>query len=255
MTTEIITLPCLSDNYAFLIHTPDSHQTILIDAPEPAAVSRALARRDWRLTHILLTHHHGDHTDGADTLRAQSGAEVYGAEADAHRLPRLDHTLTAGQTLRLAGHSCVIIDTPGHTIGHMAFHFPGLNAAFTADSLMAQGCGRLFEGTAAQMLSSLRALAALPDDTIIYSGHEYTLTNARFALTIEPDNPALIRRAQQTEQAARDGRPTVPSPLALEKATNPFLRAHLPEVKAALDMKNAPDVAVFAEIRARKDRF
>ena len=255
MPAEILTIPCLSDNYAFLIHDPDSRETILVDAPESAAVERALARRGWELSHILLTHHHQDHVDGVPALRARTGAGVHGARADAHRLPKPDHTLMDEQTIRIAGQTCIVIDVPGHTVGHVAFHFPELKAAFTADSLMALGCGRLFEGTAEQMWGSLCRLAALPADTIIHSGHEYTLANARFALSLEPDNAELITRAAQTERAAHDGRPTVPSALALEKATNPFLRAHLPRMKAALGMETAPDSAVFAEIRARKDRY
>jgi len=255
MNAEILTVPCLSDNYAFLVHSPDSGETLLIDAPEAVAIDQVLERRGWRLTHILLTHHHGDHVDGVRALRERSNATVLGARADAHRLPDLDQELDSGQTLQLAGHACTVIDVPGHTVGHIAFHMPGLKAAFTADSLMALGCGRLFEGTPEQMWESLCKLAALPDDTVVYSGHEYTLSNGRFALTVEPDNPALVTRVRETEQAAQEGRPTVPSLLSLEKETNPFLRARLPHMKASLGMENAPDSAVFAEIRARKDRF
>ena len=255
MSVEILTIPCLSDNYAFLIHDQDSKETILIDAPDAAAIKRALARQGWTLNHILLTHHHWDHVDGVQALCSSGGVDVYGAQADAHRLPKLDHSFGSGQNLRLAGQSCEVIDVPGHTIGHVAFFFPNLNAAFTADSLMALGCGRLFEGIPEQMWDSLSKLAALPDETVIYSGHEYTLSNGRFALTIEPDNQDLVERVQKTEQAAAIGTPTVPSVLSEEKATNPFLRASDPRVKAALGMENASDSTVFAEIRARKDRF
>lgn len=255
MSTEILTIPCLSDNYAFLIHDPESRETVLIDAPEVSAIEHALARNGWKLTHILLTHHHHDHIDGANSLRNKTGAEVLGAQVDAHRLPKLDFTFSAGQIFRIAGHSCEVIDVSGHTVGHVAFYFPGLKAAFTGDSLMALGCGRLFEGSPEQMWKSLSKLAALPEDTIIYSGHEYTLSNGKFALTIDPDNPELIERVAATQKAASEKRPTVPSSLALEKKTNPFLRASNPGVKALLGMENTPDSAVFAEIRARKDRF
>jgi len=255
MSIEILTVPCLSDNYGFLIHDPDTEETVLIDAPESAAIERVLERRNWRLTHILLTHHHADHVDGVGALREHGGARVLGARADAHRLPRLDQEVEAGEELLLVGQTCNVIDVPGHTVGHVAFHMPNLKAAFTADSLMAFGCGRLFEGTPEQMWDSLCKLAALPDDTVIYSGHEYTLANGRFALTVEPDNSALAERVGETERASREGRPTVPSLLSLEKATNPFLRARLPRLKASLGMENESDSAVFAEIRARKDRF
>ena len=255
MSVEILTIPCLTDNYAFLIHDPDSKETVLIDAPEAAAIERALGRHGWKLTHILLTHHHYDHVDGVNSLRNKTGAEVMGCHADAHRLPKLDFTFSPGQIFRIAGHSCEVIDVPGHTVGHVAFHFAGLNAVFTGDSLMALGCGRLFEGTPEQMWNSLSKLTALPDETIVYSGHEYTLSNGRFALTIEPENERLIARVKETEQAAEEKRPTVPSTLSIEKATNPFLRAPIPGIKASLDMENAPDSAVFAEIRTRKDRF
>ncbi|MFZ1725522.1 MAG: hydroxyacylglutathione hydrolase, partial [Albidovulum sp.] len=172
-----------------------------------------------------------------------------------HRLPRLDEALAEGDAVRIGMDEGRVIDVSGHTMGHIAFHFPDSNVVFTGDSLMALGCGRLFEGTPATMWASLSKLAALPPETLVCSGHEYTQANARFALTIEPGNPALISRSQAIAAARAAGHPTVPSTLAEELATNPFLRADLPEVKAAIDMSDASDAAVFAEIRARKDRF
>lgn len=255
MPTTIVTLPALADNYFFLIHNEETDQTALVDAPDAAPVVAALEARAWKLDQILLTHHHYDHVDGAGELRDRYGAELIGAAADQHRLPVLDRAVSETDFLNVAGHETQVIDVSGHTVGHIAFHIPSLNAAFTADSLMALGCGRLFEGTPSQMWDSLSKLAALPIETIIYSGHEYTQSNARFALTIEPGNEALISRAETIEKTRALGEATVPSSLQEEIATNPFLRAHLPEVKALLSMQDASDTEVFAEIRQRKDRF
>lgn len=253
MTFDLVTVPCLSDNYAFLLH--GNGRTALIDAPEPWPIREALEAHNWGLDEIWLTHHHGDHIDGVEVLREVWGAEVRGAAADAHRLPKLDHTHGDGDTFDFAGSEVQVMDVSGHTVGHIAFYVPDAKAVFTADSLMALGCGRLFEGTAEQMWASLSKLAALPDDTIVCSGHEYTASNARFAMTIEPENVALQQRQADIEAARAEGRPTVPSMLAEEKATNPFLRAGLHEVKAALNMTGTGDVDVFAEIRRRKDSF
>ena len=255
MPLEIVTIPCLSDNYAFLIHSDQTGETALVDAPDAAPIAAALADRNWQLSHILITHHHGDHIDGVEPLRAASGAKVIGAAPDARRLPKLDLAVADGDSFQFAGHSVQVFDVSGHTIGHIAFYIPDAGAVFTADSLMALGCGRLFEGTPELMWASLRKLAALPAETIVCSGHEYTAGNARFALTVEPGNPDLAARAKAIEAAREKGEPTVPSTLAEELATNPFMRAHLSEVKSAIGMSDASDVAVFAEIRQRKDRF
>jgi hydroxyacylglutathione hydrolase len=255
MSVEIVTVPCLADNYAFLVHDAATGATAVIDVPDETPVEAELSRRGWNLTDILITHHHADHIDGVEALRNATGARVTGAAADAHRLPRLDRAVAGGDSFGLGALEVRVIEVPGHTSGHVAYHMPPANAVFTADSLMALGCGRLFEGTPAQMWQSLSRLAALPPGTLVCSGHEYTSANARFALTIEPGNPELAARAEQVAAARREGRPTVPSTLAEELATNPFLRAGLPSVKAALGMAGAPDVEVFAEIRRRKDRF
>ncbi|SFP19175.1 hydroxyacylglutathione hydrolase [Tranquillimonas alkanivorans] len=256
MPLEIVTVPCRTDNYAFLIHDDASGETALVDAPEAAPILKALDERGWRLQHVWLTHHHADHVEGLPELQtSQPDIKVLGAESDQNRLPPLDTAVTDGESFEFAGDRVEVMDVSGHTLGHVAFYIPGAKAAFTADSLMSLGCGRVFEGTPEMMWASLRKLAALPDDTTIYSGHEYTQTNARFALTIEPDNPALKDRARRIEEARARGEPTVPSALSEELATNPFLRAHLDEVKSALSMEGADDAEVFAEIRARKDRF
>ncbi len=255
MPLEIVTLPCRTDNYAFLLHNDVTGETALVDAPETTAIENALDSRGWSLDFILLTHHHTDHIEAVEPLKARYRSKVIGASADAHRLPDLDQHVAAGETITLLGEEVHIIDVSGHTIGHIAFHFPTSNAVFTADSLMALGCGRLFEGTAEQAWTSLCALATLPEETIVYSGHEYTQANAKFALTIEAENPALKQRVADIDEARAQGRPTVPSSLALELATNPFLRADQPSVKAAVGMEDQDALAVFTEVRRRKDNF
>ncbi|SHF10672.1 hydroxyacylglutathione hydrolase [Ruegeria intermedia] len=255
MPLEIVTVPCLSDNYAFLAHDAASGDTALIDAPEAGPILSELDARGWRLTHVLLTHHHWDHVDGLADILDRHPAKVVGAAADAHRLPSLDVQVSEGDRFDIGGEPVEVFDVSGHTIGHVAYYMPQSHAVFTADSLMALGCGRLFEGSAEQMWASLSKLAALPDDTLVCSGHEYTQSNARFALTVDPENPALQRRAAEIDAARAAGRPTVPSLLGLEKATNPFLRATDPAIQAHLGMLGADPAQVFAEIRAGKDRF
>ncbi len=255
MPLEIVTVPCLQDNYAYLVHSPETGETAVVDVPEDKPIRQALQDRNWQLSHILITHHHGDHIGGVETLREASGARVIGASADAHRLPRLDQSVGDGDRFSCAAHGVQVLDVSGHTLGHIAFYMPDAQAVFTADSLMALGCGRVFEGTPEQMWASLSKLAALPGDTLVYSGHEYTETNASFALTIELENPELQARVRDIREKRAAGHPTVPSLLSLELATNPFLRAGLQQVKAAINMPNGSDSDAFAEIRQRKDRF
>lgn len=252
MGLDVVTIACLEDNYAYLLRDQASGLVALVDAPEAAPIKAALEARGWHLSQIWLTHHHWDHVDGLAELDTD-GVEIIGAAADAHRLPPLTRQVAPGDTLTLGETSGTVWDVSGHTVGHVAFIFDGF--AFTADSLMALGCGRLFEGTPAQMWDSLRQFEALPGDTVICSGHEYTASNARFAATIEPDNAALRARIAAITTARAAGLPTVPSLLSEERATNPFLRAHLPEVKAAIGRPDASDAQAFTEIRARKDRF
>lgn len=253
MPLDLVTIPCRSDNYAFLVHDPATGQTALFDAPETAPIRAELDRRGWKLSHIFLTHHHPDHVEGVADLR--EGAEVIGADTDSARLPPLDHALREGDNFTFAGEVGHVLDVSGHTLGHIAFHMPGVGLAFTGDSLMALGCGRIFEGTAEQMHESLGKLAALPDDTLICSGHEYTLSNGKFALTVDPENDALKARMEEIKRLRDAGKFTVPSTLALEKATNPFLRAGDAALRAQLGMQEASDVEVFAETRRRKDAF
>jgi len=250
----LVTVPCLQDNYAYLLHDEATGTTALVDAPEAAPIQAELDRRGWRLGDILITHHHADHVQAVAALR-EGGARVIGAQADAHRLPPLDLAVRPGSPLSVCGEEVQVIDVPGHTVGHLAFFLPRSGLLFSADSLMALGCGRLFEGTPAQMWESLKTLRALPPVTTVCSGHEYTASNARFALSVDPGNDALRTRADAVFAAREGGEPTVPSRLSDEVATNPFLRADDPVLKAAMGMEGRPDAEVFAAIRSAKDRF
>lgn len=253
MPLELVTIPCLEDNYAFLVHNAQTGDTLLVDAPDAPPIQAVLDAQGWTLTDILLTHHHWDHVDGLAPLRGS--ARVIGAKADAHRLPALDLEVSEGDTITICGEPAAVFDVSGHTINHIAVHFPHSGLLFTADSLMALGCGRLFEGTPAQMWDSLQKLRALPHDTRVCSGHEYAETNARFALTIEPDNRHLISRVEDITKTRADGRPTVPSDLGLEARTNPFLRADVPALKSAMGMADADPADVFAAVRKKRDVF
>lgn len=253
MPLHLITIPCLKDNYAYLVVNAATKEALLVDAPEAAPIQATLEAEGLILTDILLTHHHGDHIDGVEALRGS--ARVIGAAADAHRLPPLDVQVSEGDALTLCGEEVQVFDVSGHTIGHIAVYFPKSGILFTADSLMALGCGRLFEGTPAQMWQSLCKLRALPDDTRVCSGHEYAQTNAAFALTIEPDNKELIFRADDIARMRVENHPTVPVKLGLEKQTNPFLRADNPDLMAAQGMTGADPVEVFAHIRSQRDTF
>ncbi|MFK5997569.1 MAG: hydroxyacylglutathione hydrolase [Rhodobacterales bacterium] len=255
MALEIITIPCLGDNYAYLIRDVKTGQVAVVDVPDAKPILGALNDLNWPLNLILITHHHYDHIDGVAELRKATGAAVYGAAADARRLPKLDMALTEGDSFELGTETCEVMDVSGHTVGHIAYLFRDAGAVFSADSLMALGCGRVFEGDFPMMWGSLQKFKALPDDTLVYSGHEYTAANANFALTIEPDNPDLLARIKDIEAKRAADIPTVPASIALEKATNPFLRADLSKVKSLVGMQGADDATVFGEIRNRKDNF
>ncbi len=248
-------IPCRTDNYAYLIQDIESGRVAVIDVPDAEPVRAALSAAGQGLSDILITHHHDDHIAGVEVLREEYGAKVWGAAADAHRLPRLDHALRGGDTVAIGKNTATVIDVTGHTLGHIAFHFADAKLAFTADSLMILGCGRLFEGTPAQMWDSLCKLMALPDDTLICSGHDYTRANAAFALSVDPDNAALRARIEQIEKDRDVGAPMAIAPLTLEKATNPFLLAGDAYFKRRCGFDAQPDISVFATLRARKDRF
>jgi len=255
MPLEFITVACLRDNYAYLAHDPASEAGVLIDAPEAGPIEAALDARGWTPGAILITHHHDDHIAAVERLRVRYGASVVGAAADRRRLPRLDREVAEGDTVGEGVLAAQVLDVPGHTRGHVAYYFAAAGALFSADSLMVMGCGRLFEGSPGEMWASLVKLAALPDDTSIYSGHEYAEANLRFALDVDPDNAALRARAAAIEALRAAGEPTVPARLDLERATNPFLRAADPGLRARLGLAGAPDAEVFAELRRRKDAF
>lgn len=252
---EVARIPCLADNYGWLVHDPGSGLTAAVDTPDAAAIRAALDARGWRLDYILNTHHHSDHAGGNLALKAATGCTVVGCRADAARIPGIDITLDDGDHFALGGHAARVVETPGHTVGHICYLFEADRAAFVGDTLFSLGCGRLFEGTPAQMWQSLQKLMALPDDTRVYCAHEYTAANGRFAVTLEPRNPALAARLVEVAALRAAGEPTVPSTIGLEKATNPFLRPASPELRASLGMPDAPAVAVLAETRRRKDAF
>lgn len=254
MAFDVRLVACLSDNYAVLVHEPLSGATLLVDAPEAPAIEAALGATGWRLTDIFLTHHHGDHIAGVAALKARFGARVVGPAHDRDRIAGLDATVKDGDQVMFAGIAAEVIATPGHTLGHVAYHLPDERLLFSGDTLFALGCGRLFEGTPAQMWSSLLRLRALPDQTQVYCGHEYTLSNARFALSVDPNNAALRARADAVEARRARGEPTVPSTLSVERLTNPFLRADDPAFAASLGMASAAPVDVFAHLRELKNR-
>lgn len=234
-------VPILSDNYAWLLRDSATGATAIVDPAEPKPIIAALEKAGGRLDLIILTHHHDDHIAGTDEVRARFKCPVVGAAADAYRLPRLDQQVKEGDTVKLGNASARVIETPGHTRGQINFFFPDGEILLSGDTLFSLGCGRLIEGSAEEMFSSLRKLAALPGGTKVCCGHEYTESNARFALHVDPSNQALVKRAQQVKQERAAGQPTVPSVMSDELAANPFLRA--------------PDAASFAKLRAQKDTF
>lgn len=253
---EIRLIPCRSDNYAVLLHDPQSGTTVLVDAPEAASIAAALDETGWSLSHILITHHHPDHVEGIGALKARDGATVIGPHNEASRIEGLDELLSDGDSATLGPWAVRAIETPGHTSGPLSYWFPDLGVAFTGDTLFAMGCGRLFEGDAATMWASLSTLRqVLPDDTRIYCGHEYTQKNAEFATSIDTGNAALAERRRAVEAARAKGEPTVPTTMAEEKATNPFLRADDPALAASLGLQGAEAAEVFAELRSRRDTF
>ncbi len=252
---EIYQFPCLGDNYGILIHDAENNLTAAIDTPEAEAITAALKTKGWNLTHILNTHHHFDHTGGNEALKKETGCQIVGPAEEASRIPGIDIQLKEGDTFTFGSHVAKILDTRGHTSGHISYWFEQDEVIFVGDTLFAMGCGRLFEGTPEVMWYSLQKIMELPSDTVIYCGHEYTLGGAEFALSIEPDNEALNDRYKKVKQLREDGQPTLPTTLDEEMATNPFLRPSSLEIQKTLNMVGKTDLEIFTEIRARKDNF
>ncbi len=255
MALQIEQFTCHSDNFGILLHDTRSGQTALVDAPEERPILAAIERTGWTPSLILITHHHGDHVEANLALKRRFGLKIIGPKAEAATIPGIDETVEEGSPLDFAGHAVHVISTPGHTAGHVSYHLADDSIAFTGDTLFALGCGRLLECPAPVMFSSLQKLAALPPQTRIYCGHEYTLSNARFALSVDPSNAALEARAAEVERLRGEDKPTLPTTIGAELATNPFLRWHDPAIRRQLGMEDATDAEVFDEIRKRKDNF
>lgn len=251
---DIHQFPCLSDNYGVLIRDAEAGVTAAIDAPDANQVAAALKEKGWRLTHILTTHHHGDHTAGNLALKAETKCTIIGPRGEAAKVPGIDKQVGEGDTFKFGSFEVRVLDTPGHTAGHITYWIPSAGVAFVGDTLFAIGCGRVIEGNAQMMWNSLQKLMALPKETQIYCGHEYTQSNAKFALTIEPENAALAKRAKEVDQLRAAGKPTLPTNIGIELETNPFLRPGVPAIQQRLGLAGKPEWQIFGEIRERKNR-
>ncbi|XP_051133136.1 probable hydroxyacylglutathione hydrolase 2, chloroplastic [Andrographis paniculata] len=253
---QIELVPCLRDNYAYLLHDVDTGTVGVVDPSEALPIIDALNRKNWNLNYILNTHHHYDHTGGNLDLKGRYGAKVIGSGSDAERIPGIDIALNDGDKWMFASHEVVVIATPGHTRGHISFYFPGSKSIFTGDTLFSLSCGKLFEGTPDQMLNSLRKITSLPDDTNVYCGHEYTLSNSKFALSIEPGNKELQSYANHVAHLRNKGLPTIPTTISKEKMCNPFLRTSSSEIRKSLNIPGtAEDGVALGAIRQAKDNF
>lgn len=253
MAVAIEQFMCRQDNFGVLMRDSETGTAALIDAPEEAAILAAIERTGWVPSLLLITHHHGDHVEAGLALKERFGLRIVGPRAEEAKIPGIDEAVGEGSRIPFGGTAIEVISTPGHTAGHVSYHLRQEKIAFTADTLFALGCGRLFECPPPVMFGSLKKLAALPAGTQVHCGHEYTLANARFALTVDPDNAALRARVKEIEALRAEGKPTLPTTIGAELATNPFLRWADPSIRRHLDMENASDVEVFAEIRRRKD--
>ncbi|WP_022694037.1 hydroxyacylglutathione hydrolase [Ponticaulis koreensis] len=251
---EIHQFPCLSDNYGYLVHDPVSGETAVIDTPDADRILTEAKSKGWTITQIWNTHWHPDHTGGNLKIKDETGCVIIGPAGEEEKIPGLDRAVTEGSLVNLGTHTARVLDLPGHTLGHCAYSMEDDGLAFVGDTLFALGCGRLFEGSAEQMWDSLSKLKALPEDTTIYCAHEYTAANAKFAVTIEPNNKDLAAYSERVTELRSQNKPTVPTTLSAELAANPFLRADAPELQDAMGHSGDP-VATFAEIRKRKDNF
>jgi hydroxyacylglutathione hydrolase len=254
MAAEIRLFTCLSDNFGYLVHDPDTGATASIDAPEAAPIINALDEEGWRLTDILVTHHHHDHVGGIAELKQKYGCRVTGPHDKSTRIANVDLRVAHGDVVKVGSLLARVLETPGHTLDHISYVFDTEKALFAADTLFSIGCGRVFEGNYPMMWDSLLKLRALPDDFRLYCGHEYTASNVKFALQIEPDNAALKARAEEVARLRAASEPTIPSLLGEEKKANVFLRADDPDVASRLHMKGAGAAEVFGELRERKNK-
>ncbi|KAL7145512.1 hypothetical protein ABFS83_07G089300 [Erythranthe nasuta] len=253
---QIELVPCLRDNYAYLLHDVDTGTVGVVDPSESVPIIEALNKKNWNLNYILNTHHHYDHTGGNIDLKERYGAKVIGSGLDKERIPGIDIVLNDGDKWMFASHQVLVMSTPGHTRGHISFYFPGSKSVFTGDTLFSLSCGKLFEGTPQQMLSSLRKITSLPDDTNVYCGHEYTFSNSKFALSIEPGNQELQSYATDIVHLRNKGLPTIPCSLGKEKLCNPFLRTSSLEIRRSLKIpESADDAEALGAIRQAKDNF
>ena len=246
---------CRQDNYGYLAHDSETGKTAAIDAPAADPILAALKARGWTLSDILITHHHQDHVEGIPALVEATGAKVTGPKSEADKIEGLDTLVEPGEAIALGSSNFIVRAAPGHTLGHIVYHDAIGRHVFTGDALFSLGCGRMFEGTPGPMWEGLVGLRNLPDETLVYCGHEYTLANAKFALSVDPDNPALRIRAAEVERMRADNRFTIPVSLGMEKRTNPFLRADTPEMAKAMGLPGDDPVAVFAALRKAKDDF
>lgn len=244
-----------SDNFGYLVHDEASGRTAAIDAPEAAAIRRALEQRGWTLSDIFITHHHIDHVEAVAELKAAFGARVVGPRAEADKIADLDELVGGGDSVSLGETVFAVYDTPGHTLGHIVYHDTAGKHLFSADALFSLGVGRMFEGTPGPMWEGVKFLRSLPDDTLVYCGHEYTQSNAKFALSIDPDNAALLERSAAVDALREAGKPTIPFLLGEDKLANPFLRADAPELAKIYGLEGAAPAEVFAAIRKGKDNF
>ncbi len=252
---KIQQIPVLTDNYIYLIHDTESAETTVVDPALAEPVLTCLKQNNWQLSTILNTHHHGDHVGGNLELKQQTGCKIIGAATDMARIPAIDTGYSEGDIIKFGMHNIQVIACSGHTTGHIAFYIAAADALFCGDTLFAMGCGRLFEGSAEQMWQSLNKFTVLPLATKIYCAHEYTAANAQFALSVEPTNPALLTTIAQVDKLRAAKQATVPTTLEQELATNPFLRAGSPDIQNTLQMQGASELAVFTELRKRKNNF
>lgn len=248
-TLEFLQFLAREDNFCVLVHNPGTGQTLSIDAPDSDKIQTELDRRDWRLSSLLITHHHFDHVEGIESLCQRYGCDVIGPAAESGKISNLTTTVSEGDSIELLGESIQLFDAPGHTLGHIMYYMPASGVLFSGDTLFSLGCGKLFEGSPGQMWSSLQKIMALPPETVVYVGHDYTVENGEYALQWEPGNAHLRQRMHTARELQKLGKPTLPTTVKQELETNPFLRPHSVELRHTLNMPDATDLDVFTRLR------